>query len=207
MHRVRVVFAKNNQARFLSHLDLMATFEYGLRRARLPFELSEGFNPRPRMSIAAPLPLGYLGEQEILEIVLREAMAPEEIRQRLQAALPAGITILAAEEYEAQTKSSASRVRGAAYRITLPEEVEDLPVRVACLLERPRLEVEEDRDGTVRTRDLRPLIHDLVAVDDRTLLLTVRLDHEGTARPEQILDLLSLPHDGASIARERIDIR
>lgn len=206
MHRVRIIFAKGDEARFLSHLDLMATFEYGLRRARLPFELSEGFNPRPRMSIAAPLPLGYVGEREILEIVLREPMAPEEIVRRLQAALPAGITILTVEEYATETKSSASRVRGAAYRITLREAVDNLPERVVALLERPILEVEEDRDGTLRIRNLRPLITGLRAADARTVLLDVRLDNEGTARPEQILDLLSLPRDGARITRERIDI-
>jgi radical SAM-linked protein len=206
MPRVRVFFAKGDEARFLSHLDLMATFEYGLRRARLPFELSEGFNPRPRMSIAAPLPLGYVGEREILEIVLREPMAQQEIVRRLQVALPAGITILSAEEYATTTKSSASRVRGAGYRMTLPDAAEDLQERVAALLDRSSLEVEEERDGTRRRRNLRPLIKTLLAPDNRSLLLDVRLDSDGTARPEQILDLLEIPRDGVKIARERIDI-
>src|SRR5947209_17058677 len=98
----------------------MALFEYALRRARLPFALSEGFNPRPRMSMAAPLPLGYVGEREILEIVLREPVIPEETVRRLQAAVPSGIEILSATDYAAQTRSSASRVRGAVYRIELP---------------------------------------------------------------------------------------
>ena len=206
MPRIRVIFAKGDEARFLSHLDLMATFEYGLRRARLPFELSEGFNPRPRMSIAAPLPLGYVGEREILEIVLREPMAPPEIVRRLQAALPAGITILSADEYATQTKSSASRVRGAGYRMTLREAVDDLADRVAALLDQPILEVDEDRDGTRRRRDLRPLIKRLLALNGCSLLLDVRLDNDGTARPEQILDLLSIPREGVRIARERIDV-
>jgi radical SAM-linked protein len=206
MQRVRVFFAKGDEARFLSHLDLMATFEYGLRRAKLPFELSEGFNPRPRMSIASPLPLGYVGEREILELALREPMAAQEIVRRLQAALPAGITILSAEEYATQTKSSASRVRGAVYRMTLPEAVDDLPDRVAALLARPTLEVEEERDGTRRKRNLRPLIKRLEAPDGRTLLLDVRLDRDGTARPEQVLDLLSILRDGVRIARERIEL-
>jgi hypothetical protein len=88
----------------------------------------------------------------------------------------------------------------------LPEAVNDLPDRVAALLARPTLEVEEERDGTRRKRNLRPLIKRLEAPDGRTLLLDVRLDRDGTARPEQVLDLLSILRDGVRIARERIEL-
>jgi hypothetical protein len=84
--------------------------------------------------------------------------------------------------------------------------VDDLQDRVAALLSCPHLEIEEDRDGTLRKRDLRPLIKTLLALDSHSLLLDVRLDNDGTARPEQILDLLSIPRDGVRIARERIDV-
>jgi hypothetical protein len=90
--------------------------------------------------------------------------------------------------------------------MTLPDAAEDLQERVAALLDRSSLEVEEERDGTRRRRNLRPLIKTLLAPDNRSLLLDVRLDSDGTARPEQILDLLEIPRDGVKIARERIDI-
>ena len=70
--RYLLTFRKHEGARFLSHLDLQATLEYGMRRAGLPLELSEGFNPRPRYSLVAALPLGYVGEHELLEMTLRD---------------------------------------------------------------------------------------------------------------------------------------
>jgi radical SAM-linked protein len=206
MARITIIFSKSNGARYLSHLDLMATLEFSIRRARLPVELSEGFNPRPRMSLAAPLPLGYVGEQEILEIALRHSVTPEEVQHRLQAAVPPGITIRSVVPAAEGVKSSASRVRGATYRVQLGEDVNDLGERVAKVLRQTQIEVTEERDGQERRRNIRPLIISLEAVDFRLLRLRVHLDSSGTARPEQLLTALSLPSEGARIVRESLEL-
>ena len=207
MERLRIVFRKGEEVRFLSHLDLMATLEYAVRRARLPVELSKGFNPRPRLSLAAPLPLGYVGEREVLEIVLRESLPPRQILDRLQASVPPGIVILDVEEIAPGQKPAASRLRSADYRIELADEIPSAEEQVADLLSRATLDVEERRDDGVRRRDLRPLLLSLRALDARRLHMTVQLDSGGTVRPEQILALLSMPTDGARITRERIELK
>lgn len=205
--RLKIIFRKGEGARFLSHLDLMATLEYAMRRARLPVELSEGFNPRPRMSIAAPLPLGYVGEAEILEIALREPLPAAEVGDRLQAALPPGITIHSVHEMPPSQKLSAARLRSATYRVELSDPVPDLPDRVVGLLGRDTLGVEEHRQDKVRKRDLRPLLLSLEALAENSALqMVVRLDAEGTVRPEQILGLLAIPSDGARIIREKLEV-
>src|SRR5947209_15498059 len=153
MQRLHVVFRKGEEARFLSHLDLLATLEYAMRRVRLPLALAEGFNPRPRMSLALPLPVGYLGEREILEITLREDRAPTEVGAALSAALPRGLEIVSVEETDAQRRHVASRLKEAVYRIDLPAGVPDLADRVTGLLARERIEVEEPRDSGTRHRD------------------------------------------------------
>ncbi len=207
MQRLRILFRKGEGARFLSHLDLMATFEYAARRARLPVELSEGFNPRPRMSAAAPLALGHVGEEEILEIALRHTLPLEEVQGHLQAVMPPGITIRSVQEIPPGQKSAASRLRSASYRVELPDPVPDLRSRVEHLLGQAVTEIEEQRQDRVRKRDLRPFILSLRALDFGTLHMLVRLDAEGTVRPEQVLQLLSIPGDGARITRERIELR
>lgn len=206
--RVRVAFRKEEGARFLSHLDLMATLEYSIRRARLPVELSAGFTPRPRFSLAAPLPLGYLGENEILEMTFHRDMEPAEIAERLQGAVPGGLVVTGVTVDQAGGKSAASQVIGAAYRIELERAIPDLAERVAELLTRPRLPVREERMDGIRTRDLRPLIRGIEADDGGTQLrLEVALDSEGTARPEQILDALGIERGGATIIREGLRLR
>lgn len=206
MVRLSIIFHKGESARFLSHLDLMSTFEYSMRRARLPVELSEGFNPHPRMSAAAPLALGHTGEREILEIALREELPTEEVRQRLQAAVPPGIAILSVDAIPGQIKSAASRVRSATYRVSLPADVPDIGSRLAELLTRDALPIEEERDGKIRRRDLRPLILSLEATGPGTVRMVVRLNSDGSTRPEQILNLLSIPMEGVEIVREQIEL-
>lgn len=204
MQRYTLTFRKGEGARFLSHLDLTAVFEYAVRRARLPVALSEGFNPRPRLSVAASLALGYVGEAEILEVTLREQLAAEDVRVRLQAVLPPGIELTAARAAEPGAGTAASRLHSAIYRIALPAPVERLAERVEELLQTPRLEVEEQRDEGIRRRDLRPMLLALEVVDSCLLRLTARMDGEGSVRPEQILTLLRITPAGARITRERI---
>ena len=203
--RLHVIFRKGEGTRFLSHLDLQSTLESSMRRARLPLEFSEGFSPRPKMSLVSPLPLGYTGEREILEITLHEFLPPGEVLSRLQAAVPEGIAIREVVEVPVEGKSAASKLLSASYEVELPEPVPDLPGRLQSLLDRTTIEVEEERDRTVRRRNIRPSILDLHADGDQRFLLTAAYDG-GTVRPEQILDLLGLPRDGARITRTGIII-
>lgn len=203
--RLRVIFRKGENARFLSHLDLQSTLEFSMRRAGLPFELSEGFNPRPRMSLVSPLPLGYTGEREILEITLSEAMPPAEVLARLGKAVPGGLTILEVIEVPVEGKSAASKLISASYRVELPEPTGDLSQRLAAILARDEIEVEEERDGATRRRDIRPAILALEVESGRAFTLSAGYAG-GTVRPEQILDLLGIPRDGAHITRTQIAV-
>jgi radical SAM-linked protein len=204
--RLTVTFRKEGSARFLSHLDLLATLEFAIRRARLPVALAEGFNPRPRMSLAAPLPLGHIGERELLEVTLKEDLDPEDVRSRLAAWVPDGIVILSVEESPSGAKVAASRLRGVVYRIRLAEPAEDLPVRIADLMAKDSAEVQEEREGTTRTRDVRRHILGLEALGEQELAATLRLGGEGTIRPEQVLELLSIPVSGAQFTRKSINL-
>jgi radical SAM-linked protein len=205
--RLTVTFRKAGDARYLSHLDLMATLEFAIRRARLPIALAEGFNPRPRMIVAAPLPLGHIGEAEIFEITLTDWLEPKDVHGRLSAALPADIDILSVEEIPANVKSAASRLTSVRYRIDLLEPVDDLSKRVRDLMARETIEIEEEREGGKRIRDLRPYMLSVHAPNGRTLMAELALGGSGTIRPEQILDLLSIATDGVQFRRERIELR
>jgi radical SAM-linked protein len=153
----------------------------------------------------APLPLGYTGEREILEILLSEPLQPEEVRERLNAAVPRGIAIREVIEVPSEGKSAASKLLSASYTVELPRPVEDLGQRLAALLEEPSIEIDEERDRTIRRRNIRPLILTLEAESSSVFSLTAAYEG-GTVRPEQILDLLGIPRDGARITRGEITV-
>jgi radical SAM-linked protein len=71
MQRLRIRFSRGEEIKYISHLDLMRLWQRALNRAGLEIAYSEGFNPHPRMSLAAPLALGvtsnkYLHGQNLL---------------------------------------------------------------------------------------------------------------------------------------------
>ncbi len=89
----RLLFTKTGRARYISHLDLMRTFQRAFARAKIPIKHTEGFNPHPFVSIALPLSLGYSSQCELLEFGLLEGTSYEEVPERLTAAMPEGIII------------------------------------------------------------------------------------------------------------------
>ncbi len=89
----RLLFSKMDRARYISHLDLMRTFQRAFFRAGIPIRHTEGFNPHPFVSIALPLSVGFSSQCEILEFELLEGTCREEVPDRLNAALPEGIVV------------------------------------------------------------------------------------------------------------------
>ena len=89
----RALFEKVGSARFISHLDLMRLFQRAFKRAGLPLTHTQGFNPRPSVSIALPLSLGAESHCELLDFDLESPVPLEDIRDRLNAALIDGIRV------------------------------------------------------------------------------------------------------------------
>lgn len=89
----RLLFSKTGRARYISHLDLMRTFQRAFARAGIQIKHTEGFNPHPFVSIALPLSVGYSSQCEILEFGLVGGAEMEEVPRRLTAAMPEGIVV------------------------------------------------------------------------------------------------------------------
>ncbi len=94
MPKDRLLFVKEGRARYISHLDLMRTFQRAFVRADIPIKHTEGFNPHPFISIALPLSLGFSSRCELLEFGLLEGTEHATVPARLNAALPEGVRVL-----------------------------------------------------------------------------------------------------------------
>ena len=92
---LRALFQKTGNAVYLSHLDLMRLFQRSFKRAGLPLTHTQGFNPRPSVSIALPLSLGVESRCELLDFELEtDAFSCDEICTRLNQALVEGVHVL-----------------------------------------------------------------------------------------------------------------
>ncbi len=90
----RILFTKSGTAKYISHLDLMHTMERAFLRAGITIRHTAGFHPHPYVSIPLPLPLGFSSQCELLEFGLVEGSTVEELPQKMNQALPAGIQVL-----------------------------------------------------------------------------------------------------------------
>jgi radical SAM-linked protein len=91
--RLLVKFSKEGDAAYLSHRETMRALERALRRSGLPLCFSEGFNPRPKVSFSPALPLGVSAYAEYLEVKVAGLGDLEAARERMNRALPQGITV------------------------------------------------------------------------------------------------------------------
>ncbi len=99
----RALFEKRGNAIYISHLDLMRLFQRAFKRAGLPLTHTQGFNPRPSVSMALPLSLGVESLCELLDFDLEgEKLPGEEICTRLNQNLPEGVRVL--QVYEEMSK-------------------------------------------------------------------------------------------------------
>ena len=93
MHRL--LFEKTGNAIWISHLDLMRLFQRAFKRAGLPLTHTQGFNPRPSVSIAMPLSVGVESVCELLDFDLDgESVSCDDILNRLNQTLVEGVRVL-----------------------------------------------------------------------------------------------------------------
>ena len=91
----RLLFEKKGNAIWISHLDLMRLFQRAVKRADLLLTHTQGFNPRPSVSIALPLSVGVESSCELLDFDLDgENVSCEQIHNLLNQTLVEGVRVL-----------------------------------------------------------------------------------------------------------------
>ena len=90
----RLLFEKTGSAIWISHLDLMRLFQRAFQRACLPLKHTQGYNPRPSVSIALPLSVGVESHCELLDFDLDGlCVSCDEITHRLNKTLVSGVVV------------------------------------------------------------------------------------------------------------------
>jgi radical SAM-linked protein len=217
--RWRLVFARDEDARYLSHLDATHLWDRAFRRGAIPVATSEGFSPRPRLIFAAPLPLGWLAEHELADLYLAEKLTQADLRRRLELGMPRGYRVVDFHDVWLGAPALAPQLAAADYRMTvLGVEVASLTAAIAALLAADRLPRQKRREDKPVIYDLRPLVLGLLARDSTDVVgdlagsagtggpvagLWMRLRNtqdEGSGRAEEVVgalaDLLTVPSSG-----------
>jgi radical SAM-linked protein len=209
--RFRLTFAKKEAMRFTGNLDLHRTLERTMRRANLPLSYSQGFNPRPKITLASALPLGYTSEFELVDFWLKEGMAVDDIRHALEKSAPPGLGLIDLEEVALKEEKLQNAITSATFLVILLEPAPELEGKVAELMASEEIIKEKIRKGKKRVYDLRQLIEDvkILPVDEdkrQRLQMRLRAGEGKTGRPDDVLTELGIDPFTTRVHRIMIEI-
>lgn len=198
VYQYKGCYLKDGEMRFLSHLELMRTFIRAIRRAEIPVLYSQGFNPQPRLSFAAPLPVGMEGKNEYFDLFLSHPWEAEKLKTSLNKELPRGLKIKKIEPVKSGSPVLSAMLVAALYAAELPASSFELQEGLQAILKGPSL-IKVRRDGEkVKKVDIRPLIYDLKikeAGGKIFLLMLLAAGSRGGVKPREILESLPLEGD------------
>jgi radical SAM family uncharacterized protein/radical SAM-linked protein len=184
--RIRCEYIKGAEARFSSHLDTIRMFVRTLRRANVPVAHSQGYHAHPLLSFGPPLPLGYTSLAEYVDMDLLEHV-PRQLDKLLNRNLHPGFEVRQVAILPAHSPSLDSTINLARYWIQIADGYD--PQRMSLIMERfLRL-----NSFKVRRRekevDIRLHVSNL-ACGDGGLDLSLRIGSGGSARPDEVLEML-----------------
>ena len=93
MHLIRVGFTKEQEACYISHLDLQRVIQRALKKAEIPTWYTQGFNPHVYLTFALPLSLGQSSTCETFDYKTEAEFDSETVYYKLNEALPRGIRV------------------------------------------------------------------------------------------------------------------
>ena len=213
MQRLRIRFYRGQEVKFISHLDILRLWQRALHRAEISLAYSEGFSPHPRISLAAPLPIGVTSQAELMDILCTKWGSPHFLTAAISQQLPPGIEILQVYQVALTMPPLQSQVRYAEYKVEVKTEKgqKDIESALTKLLSIKHLPWQHQRDTGTRNYDLRALIDDLWFIDwhsgSCTIGMRLRCDNSGSGRPEQVATALGFAHHPQLIHRTKLILK
>lgn len=192
--RLRVQFEKREKGAWLSHLEVLHTVDRIVRRARLPYAITQGFNPHMKLAFGPALGVGTGSTGEYFDVWLTEYIKPDNVLAALQQASTAVLPIVAVGYVGAKEPSLAASLTIMEFRArvyALDIEVSELEAEFRRLQQQEVIEIEQKNKikffdpATCIPKDV------IVSQEDGVteITLTLRVSQAGSLRPDSLLNL------------------
>ena len=186
--RLLMRFQKKEEVKYISHLDMQRLFQRALRRAKLPCQYSQGFNPHLLISFACALPVGVCSDAEYVEVQLEKFVHPLDCKKRLNEVLPEGVKVLNAVEPDENYPNIGSVIILAEYTFT-PENGDDYTEKINTVLSKEVIEIEKKTKKGMALVNVRPMIHRLKFVDG-VIKATLSCSNSENLRADKLQEIL-----------------
>ena len=179
--------------RYLSHAETLVMFERSLRRSGIKVSYSRGFNPRPRISLPLPRPVGIESSVEMLTAEVEGGLGEprcSSFRDRLNSVLPSGCEITDVKLFSRKSSVQPQAVR---YSFCIRDGFEgDLNGRADAFMQSESMVIERVRPGrAVKKVDVRGFIESVV-FSGRRMDVACRVSAGGQVRIDEIMRVLEI---------------
>lgn len=197
LYKLRVRYRKQGRLRYLGHLEVAHTWDRAVRRAGLPFAVTQGFSPHMRIAFSSALPVGTASDSEWVDVVLRAYVPAAEALDALAHAMPDDLGPLAARYVDVRSSALTAFITRADYRVRLepasgaldPGEVRRALESIAAAGTIVYLRGRKERSMDV-ARTLSGFRVADAPLGGVELLLETHLDNDGALRPEILIAAL-----------------
>ena len=188
----RVYFNKCEDMRYISHLDLLRFFERLMTKGSIPVKYSQGFHPRPKISLGNPISLGTEAYNEVMDFELEVEMSNEELKERFNSQNILGFKVERVEDLNDKI-SIVDRFKTGIYHIHGNEE--DI-LKIKAVLDRDDLIERKEKKGKIVERNLRDKIESYAVLDKNTIVLNLL-----NSSPNVFIDLAEVPQGELDIKK------
>jgi len=189
---------------YLSHRETLTLWQRVCSRARVPLAYSGGFNPRPRLSLPLPRPVGLQSDEELLCCQLAEDVQADadEIAATIAPLLPDGCDITEVRIEEGKRKYAAKQAEYLFVRsqsVLIDEwtgRIDRCTQTLACGKSIPILRTNPKRKS--KTLDLRDFIEEVTG-NQNELHLQCRVGPDGSARLNELAEWIGVGPDDLAV--------
>ena len=189
----RLFFNKYEEMKYISHLDLLRFMDRILRKSGIPVKFSQGFHPRPKISLGNPISLGTEAFNEAMDIELREDMTNEELFKRLNNKCVIGFEFTKVMDIDRKT-SIAEEYKEMKFEIQGPGSSLE---KIENLLGQDEIILTKEKKGKIETKDLKPRVKNY-EVDKETGKITMILENMS---PNSLLNICGVKAEDVSIKK------
>jgi len=210
-----IKFKIGGSLRFLSHAQMLRVFQRACVRAGISVQYSQGFNPRPKLSLPLPRPVGVESDDELLCLRVHKSTSAQvhkgissqehksisvQEHKSISAQLPEGCELLSISAAKANTSfqpCSATyvfavrkdylndRLRATIKRLLASESIN---VRRRIDAKNSKLKTQNSK---LKNVDVRGFLKS-IELNDRGIIVECEISPAGSIRVEEILNLLEL---------------
>lgn len=221
-----IKFKVGGALRFLSHAETLSLFQRACVRAGINIRYSQGFNPRPRLSLPLPRSVGVESDDELLCLKVNKDISTQRhngtgdandlcsddfctsVASKLSAQLPDGCELVSVNIAPA---GASFQPCSATYVLILHKEYlnEELRARIGRLLASENLNVRRRtgaRNSKPKNVDVRPFLTSL-ELNSRGIIVECRISPAGSIRIDEILNLLGLDESKLAAPIRRINVK